>query len=119
MKITRKSFQAFFTRASFAGLLLGGVATFAPITDLFAGTILTGATVTVDVSPTLSQINFNSPIQHLPHRWHRHVDHRGEHRLTVNTVGTATNIAIGNGPSISIAFGSQITRPSRAAAPLV
>ena len=39
----------------------GGIATFNPVTSTIPGTILTGTTITVDVSPDLSQINYNSP----------------------------------------------------------
>ncbi len=42
----------------------GGIATFNPVTSPTPGTILTGTTITVDVSPDLSQINYNSPFSY-------------------------------------------------------
>ena len=42
----------------------GGIATFNAVTSSTPGTILTGTTITVDVSPDLSQINYNSPFSY-------------------------------------------------------
>ncbi len=148
MKITRKSFQSFFTRASFAGLLLGGaaatqaqtngnltgtvsaynystapwvitggtgaypdgggVATFNPITGVTPGTVGPVSTVTFDVSPTLSQINFTSPIQYILATGTGQSIVASSSGLTLNAQGTAQNITV-NGQPQSIAFGSQIT----------
>ena len=41
-----------------------GIATFNPVTSPTPGTILTGTTITVDVSPDLSRINYNSPFSY-------------------------------------------------------
>ncbi len=149
MKTKRNSFQAFFTRASFAGLLLvggaaaaqaqtngtltgtaaaynystapwvitsgtgtypdgGGTATFNPITGATPGTVGAISTVTFDVTPTLSQINFNTPIQYVLATGTGQFINASTSGLTLNTTATAQNVSI-NGVGISIAFGSQIT----------
>ena len=148
MKITKKSFQSFFTRASFAGLLFagaaaaqaqtsgtligtaaaynysaapwvitsgtgtypdgGGVATFGPITGVVPGTVGPTSTVTFDVSPTLSSIVFNTPIQYILATGTGQSINASTTGLTLNTQATAQNVFI-NGLPTSIAFGSQIT----------
>ena len=85
----------------------GGSATFAPITGATPGTLVAASTVTFDVSPTLSELAFNTPIQYIlaPGAGGIVASSTG---LTINTLSTAQNVTV-NGSPTSIAFGSQIT----------
>ena len=94
MKITRKSFQAFFTRASFAGLLLGGAVAAQAQTN---GT-LTGTGVTLNYS-TAPFTNLTGP--------GTYPDGGGVLTLnpivgpTAGTLGTLTGVVIDVSPTLS------------------
>jgi autotransporter-associated beta strand protein len=85
----------------------GGVATFNPLTSPVPGTLLSSTTVAFDVSPTLSQIAINTPIQYIFTTAAGQSIVGASAGLTVNTISTAQNVAI-NGLPTSIAFGTQI-----------
>ncbi len=86
----------------------GGVATFNPITSPVPGTLVTSSTVTFDVSPTLSQIAVNTPIQYILATAAGQSIVASSTGLTFNMVSTAQNVAI-NGIPTSVAFGTQVT----------
>lgn len=86
----------------------GGTATFNPILGATPGTLAGVSTVTFDVTPTLSSLIFNTPIQYVLATGAGQFINASAGGLTLNTQSTAQNVSI-NGLSISVALGSQIT----------
>ena len=84
------------------------MATFNPNTGATPGTVGAISTVTFDVSPTLSQINFNTPIQYVLATGTNQFINASTSGLTLNAQSTAQNAYV-NGLPTSVAFGSQIT----------
>ena len=70
----------------------GGIATLNPVTSPTPGTIITGTTVTIDVSPDLSQIAYNSPFSYsLAAGTGTSIVADPTAGLTLNAINTATN----------------------------
>jgi len=88
----------------------GGVVTLNPITAPTPGTVVLSSGLRFDVSPTLSQINFDSPVTYLLSAVAGQSIVAANTGLTLNALSTARNVEV-NGDSISFVFGPQISAP--------
>ena len=86
----------------------GGVATFSSITSPIPGTVVLSSNVKIDMSPTLSQINFDSAVTYTLSAVTGNSIVAGNGGLTLNAMSTMQN-AVVNGDGLAYAFGAQIS----------
>jgi fibronectin-binding autotransporter adhesin len=88
----------------------GGVLSLGPVTAVTPGTLLAVSSLNINVSPTLSQINFNSPISTNLTTGAGQSIVAAATGLTLNGLGTPRNVVV-DGYNFAVQFGSQISSP--------